>query len=545
MLPVRPVRPEGCGRRFAAPSLTTLVMALGLTGGAFAQEHIAAPLFVPAAPPVEAPYSPGARLRPAQVDARTLLQLAVLQNADVLFARLQSRIANEGFAAETGLYDPILYANLKREGRSRPRTVEERLSSLGVITRLEETGKSGEVGARVRAPTGGEASLALRSAQRKSNVIAAAPFSTSDAESAGALVLALRQPLLRGLGRDVTETDLRVAEAERDIGRWQFRQQVLRVGSDALSAYWQLERAHTTQALRQQAQANAVALRDDVRVRIGGGRLPPAALDEADAALATREADQARGAQAVADAESRVRQMLDLPPDDTSWRPALPGAPLPLPPLDGSATALASERLPAALAAWPALRLAQLRRNQADLRLALAVDRNRPALDLQASYSTNSLTFGPYDAATQALKGRNPDWTIGLSLEVPFGGDKRAAAQQRAQALRREQADLEIYSVRQSLANDLLNRVAQLVALRDEQRQLRRDLAARQGLVLADEQQFAAGAAPLNRLLRRQSDLLDAQLRLADTDGRLALAHVALQLADGTLLANYDVRIED
>lgn len=548
-----PARWRPPGRLGAAVGVMTGAMAgaaaglaLALCGTAQAQEFTPGPPAITLVPRVEAPYSPGARVRPAALDARTLLQLALLQNADVLYARLQARIADEGLAAETGLYDPIFYASLRRDGRSRQRTVEERLTAaLGGITQLEEMGRSGELGVRLRAPTGAEASVALRSAQRRSNIIGSAPFSLSDSESAGALVLTLRQPLLRGLGRDVTETDLRVADAERDVGRWQFRQQVLRVGSDALSAYWQLERAQASQALRMQAQANAQALRDDVRVRIGGGRLPPAALDEADAALATREAELARGAQALADAQTRVRQLLDLPPDDQAWRLAPPGAALALPPLDRPATTLASERLPTALAAWPALRIAQLRRAQADLRLALAIDRNRPALDVQASYSNNSLTYGPLDAASKALQGRNPDWSIGLSLEMPFGGDKRASAQQRAQALRREQADLEIHSVRQSLANDLLNRVMQLAALHDEQRQLHQDRAARQGLLQADETQFAVGTAPLNRVLRRQSDLLEAQLRVADIDARLALAQVALQLVDGSLLSAYDVRIED
>lgn len=546
--PLHPDRGPALLRRAAGPGMVmrwAACVAFVLCGAAQAQAFTPGPPGVTAAPRVEAPYSPGPRVRPVALDARTLLQLALLQNADVLYARLQARIADEGLAAETGLYDPIFYASLRRDGRSRQRTVEERLTAaLGGITQLEEMGRSGELGVRLRAPTGAEASVALRSAQRRSNVIASAPFSLSDSESAGALVLTLRQPLMRGLGRDVTETDLRVADAERDVGRWQFRQQVLRVGSDSLSAYWQLERAQASQALRIQAQANAQALRDDVRARIGGGRLPPAALDEADAALATREAELARGAQALADAQTRVRQLLDLPPDDQAWRLS-PGAAVALPPLDRPATALASERLPSALAAWPALRIAQLRRSQADLRLALAVDRNRPALDLQASYSNNSLTYGPIDAASKALQGRNPDWSIGLSLELPFGGDKRASAQQRAQALRREQADLEIHSVRQSLANDLLNRVMQLAALRDEQRQLHQDREARQGLLQADEAQFAVGTAPLNRVLRRQSDLLEAQLRVADIDARLALAQVALQLVDGSLLSAYDVRIED
>lgn len=481
---------------------------------------------------------------PPPLDPATVLQLALAHNADLQYARLQAEVAREGYEAETGLYLPLAYASFKREGRSRPRTVEERLTAaLGGIARLDETGRSGEVGVRLRTPTGAEASLGWRSMQKRSNVIDSAQFSPSDSESNAALALVIRQPLLRGAGRDVTETDLRVAEAEREVGRWQHRQQLLRVASDALSAYWQLQRAVAAQAMRREALANAQALRADARARVDGGRLPPSALDEAAVALAGREADLARGEQAVAEAEARLRVLLDLPPEDGGWPlaepPATESAPVP------EGVPGAARRLATAQAAWPPLRVAQWRRVQAEHRMKLADDRTKPQLDVALSYSTNALEYYPYDAATEALKGRNPDWSIGIQLEMPLGGDPRAKAQQRAQGLRLQQAELEIRSVQQALASDLYSRVAQLDALRREQAQLWADRQARRELLAADEAQYATGTAPLNRLLRRQADVLDAELKLADGLARVELARVALQLADGTLLAAHRVEVED
>lgn len=481
---------------------------------------------------------------PPRLDPATVLQLALAHNADLQYAKLQAEVAREGYEAETGLYHPTAYASFRREGRNRPRTVEERLTAaLGGIARLDETGRSGEVGVKLRTPLGGEASLGWRSSQKRSNVIDSAQFSPSDSESNAALALVIRQPLLRGFGRDVTETDLRVAEAEREVGRWQYRQQLLKVASDALSAYWNLQRAAAAQALRREALVNAQQLRDDARARVDGGRLPPSALDEAAVALATREADLARGAQAVAEAEARLRVLLDLPPEDGGWPLAAPPAPEPAPEAEGVPGA--ARRLAAAQGAWPPLRMAQWRRVQAEHRMRLADDRTRPQLDVALSYSTNALEYYPYEAATEALKGRNPDWSVGVTLEVPLGGDPRAKAQQRAQWLRLQQAELEIRSVQQALASDLYNRVLQLDATRREAAQLWADREARRGLLAADEAQYGTGTAPLNRLLRRQADVLDADLKLADVVARVELARVSLQLADGTLLATHRVEIED
>ncbi len=528
----------------APARLTVLAALLGSAVLANASLEDGLGLPPPGAPPQppRAEREPPVRARLARIDPSTLLQLALLQNSDVLYARLQADVAAQGYAAETGLYQPTGYASARRDGRSRPRTVEERITAaLGGIARLEELGKAAEAGVRMRAPSGAEVSLGLRSTKRESNVIGSAPFAQGNSESSGAFVLTLKQPLLRGMGRQVNETDLRVAEVEREIGIWQLRQQVLRVGSDTLSAYWQLQRAVQAQGLRQQALENARALVEDTRARITGGRLPVAAQDEAGATLAARQAELARGAVAVAEAEARVRQLLDLPPDDGGWTMAPPSpAPVAAPP-----AADFSQRVAAALDAWPPLRIAQLRRTQALDRLKLAQDRQRPGLDLQFSYSTNSLTPSGIDAASQALKGKNPDWSIGMSMELPLGEDRRAQAQARAQLLRVEQSELEMRTVRQALASDLVSRAQQLDATLRERAQVDQDVRARQALYDADELQFRNGSAPLNRLLRRQADVLEAQLRLVDAHARMELARVALQLTDGTLLKAHEVRFEN
>jgi len=51
--------------------------------------------------------------------------------------------------------------------------------------------------------------------------------------------------------------------------------------------------------------------------------------------------------------------------------------------------------------------------------------------------------------------------------------------------------------------------------------------------------------APQGRLLRLQADVLESRLRLVDAASRIGLAEVALQLVDGSLLASFEVRIEE
>ncbi|RZL31070.1 MAG: hypothetical protein EOP35_22810 [Rubrivivax sp.] len=112
----------------ASPALAGVDRSDAQTTGEFGPAPVQ---YEPYVPPPKPPSQ-----RPARLDARTLTQLALEQNAEVLYARLQSRVSEQAAEAESGLYMPIAYANLRREGRNRQRTVEERLTAaLGGITR--------------------------------------------------------------------------------------------------------------------------------------------------------------------------------------------------------------------------------------------------------------------------------------------------------------------------------------------------------------------------------------------------------------------------
>jgi len=199
----------------------------------------------------------------------------------------------------------------------------------------------------------------------------------------------------------------------------------------------------------------------------------------------------------------------------------------------------------AALIVWPAYQIALLRKDQAERRLELADNRKLPTLDLQLSYANRGLDYGVRDAISSAFSTHRPDWGLGMTLEVPLGEDVKAKAQHRAQRLKVEQSELELKSVRNALANDLSSRAQQFNSALLELTGLRTELAARIELFEAERLQFQTGIAPLNRLLRREGDLLESRLRLIDGAMRAELALVALRMSDGTLLSAHEVRIEN
>jgi len=474
------------------------------------------------------------------LEPKQLLQMVVARNAEVLFNKLQSDIASFGVDAQAALYEPVLYATLRNEGRDRQRTVEERLTTpLSNVNRLDEQVQLYETGLRMRAPTGAEFTTSVRIVNRDNNLIASARPNRDGQETAGALVVTMRQPLLRGAGRAVVETDLRVAELDREASVWQYKQQILRVGGEALAAYWQLLRAKALRDVRLAAVNNGKELFRDVKARADGGRLPPNSLLEAQSAMLARDAELLRADATVADAESRIRTLLNLPPFESEFSiPALSQVSL------GAAGAVpAKERYERALAIWPSYRIALLKREQNRHRLEFADNQRKAQLDLLVSYSSNSLVMGRREAFNELLPKKNPDWYIGLSYERPIGRNAGANARYSAQAVRLQQSDLEVQSVQHALGNDIQSRTSQFDAALTDLKGMEDDLKLRRDLLEGEREMYRVGLSPLSQILRREGDVIETELRVVDAQMRLELARTALMTADGSLLTDNQIEV--
>jgi outer membrane protein TolC len=478
-----------------------------------------------------------------ELSSRAVLQLAVERNAQVLLNRMQSEIARELVAAESALYDPLAFSGLRREYKRRQRTADEILATLNSPNPQEfeiQSQNAIEAGVRKRVATGGELGFSVRTNRRRSNL---SPQTAEDPEERAALVLTVRQPLMRGFGRDVVETDLRVAELEAQVSRVEYLQQIERVGAEALTAYWQLARALDTAGVLRRSRDGARSLLADVESRIEIGRVAPLGAIEARSALLLREAELARTEQTIFESEARIRALLRLE-----------GAPSASPFRLAPTTALrgfdhrpdvSEAALQRILERWPALRIATLRRDQALVRLNFAADQRRPNVEFQASYSTNGQAYD-FERAWEIARGtRYPDWFVGVNMEMPLMGHRRASAQFEAQTLRVRQSEEEMRAVRTGLTVDLLSRVEQLAVARDEVARLRAEVDLRARLVEIERMQLGMGISRVGQVLEREKDFVESSVRRVEAEARIALLLTGIMLADGSLFPIHAIEIEE
>ena len=465
---------------------------------------------------------------------RTLAQALTVRNLELAYGRDSMAIGASLAAAEAALYEPVLFASAKRTSIERQRTTEEKSSNIFVQqdNKLDEDGRTVEAGVRQRVPLGGELSVSARQAQRSSNVLAKSAPPVSLEINSG-LVLSFKQPLWRGAGVGVTETDKRVSEIESLVTQWQYLQQLYKVLAEGLSLFWQAEVASQATRWREQLLTSTTSLVQDARVRVEAGKLAPRANLELARVLLAREADLGRAVQTRDELKLRLLSSLDL---DAALLPSLQ--------LDGQniSPQVATVTVDEALALWSPYQVAMLRKRQGELRLAFASNQRRPAVDLVMSYTQGGLANARSRTAWSTVKdGEYPEWFVGLNIELGAQGNRKAESQMVAQARRVEQSDTEIAAIRQAFLNDRRAKLMARDQLLRETDLTQQEVKTRQALLDDERQRFDAGLGLLGSLLQAEQDLLESRIRAADAQGRLETARLALLLADGTLLPAYGI----
>ena len=213
--------------------------ALAVSGAVCADAPAALSVSTPSQPPVTVSASPADTVAAPQapkliLNPTTFAQLLLLRSLEIEYSRYSKDVAQQMAQAESALYETVLYGNYRKTDTQRQRTTEEKaitmLSTNDYV--LYENARNAEMGIKQLLPSGAEVTIGGRVVDRSNNIMA--KYNTN-VEVTSALVVTLKQPLLKGAGVTVTEADKRVAEYESMIQAWLYRQQLLKVMGDGLS----------------------------------------------------------------------------------------------------------------------------------------------------------------------------------------------------------------------------------------------------------------------------------------------------------------------
>lgn len=468
------------------------------------------------------------------------LRLLVARSVEVQYSKLASEVAGHLAQGESALYEPTGFMSIRDEGRNRQRTADERLqnSMTAGTAILAEKGHSDEIGIRSKLPTGAELTISYKAAGKSNNLIPLT--STFDTEYTTLLNLSLKQPLMRNAWRSITETDRRVAELEHKIALQQFIQQTQKTSIDGLGLYWQLYRAQETVKLRKEAIATTEALLADTKARIAAGRAPASSQLEMGSVLLNREAEFARSLQALREAQGKIFTAINI-----VWNGSTPAAVTPALHTDEESALPTPPPLEDLLRQWSPYQVSQLKQQQAEIRLGFAKNQTLPVVDVVVGYGGTGFNNKLTDASQVALDGTYPDWYVGLNVEIPLGGNKKAQQQFRAQSARLTQAELELEAIRSSFANDVAVRLGDLQNALAVLGLSKKEVKLRQNIFDNERLRVQIGSGSLGSLIQKQVDFIESKQRMLENQIRYEVALATWQYVRGSLLSDNGIQISE
>ena len=448
-----------------------------------------------------------AAAEPVPLTVDDAVRIAVERNLVLLVETYNPAIAATDIRRARSIYDPTLSALLDHRGENRESglspAVAERTRFFDANASLDQL-----------LPSGATASAAFTNFWSKDNLgLPASRFAQPE------LTLSLSQPLLKGLGKRVTERGITTADdaMERSLADWNHK--ALDTAAEARNRFLTLIKARESLATRNASLAVARRVHEENQARVKAGVLAAFELQDSELGVLQREKDLLDAELAERDAADQLRLTLHLPAGTglafagTSWTDVQD-------PSEEDAFGIALRRRPDLSKARSTLRTAEF--NEGISRnLAL------PALSLDGSAGVTGTATDYGDAIDDMKSGKSPNWAVGLRFSVPLGNNA-ARADVAAARLKASQARAGVAVLEESAALDIRT------ALRALETRRKQEEVSRKGVDVA-ETRLASFLKRGKLGLSTTKDVLDAEANLTQARENLSAARADFQSAQTSL----------
>lgn len=395
----------------------------------------------------------GETQRVVELNLESAIKTALDHNLNLQFARLSPGVSGAELVQSQAAFDWNLFVNTSFARTDNPQV---RSFSLAPQVTYQDVW-TGEVGLSRNLETGGVLTLQQELSQlndRRGGGQAGVPNSAERVTWTAELT----QPLLRGAGREVALSEVRVREnAERDaVAR--LRADTIELSRQVEEAYWRLFQAHQELEIQNRLVERGVAIREQVRER---RRLDatPAQIADAGRAVEDRRADLLTAQTNLRTASRQLKALLNDPeftvgsetlliPSDTA--------------IDGPITFSLLDAIRTALEHRPEIDQALLSIDNTSIRQQVADNGLLPQLDMSAQIGLNGLQSGFVDAYDDSLSGQFVDYIVGLVFEQPLG-NRAAEGLNRQRRLERMQSVISFRNTVQQIVLELKNVLDQVV----------------------------------------------------------------------------------
>jgi len=352
------------------------------------------------------PFS-AAGAEPLALSVEDAVRMAVEKNLGLQVATFSPAIAETGIRKARAIYDPLLSALVDHQGSNAQVAPESFF-----VDRQRDFRFDASISQLL--PTGATTALSFNNFWSKNNLNL--PISRYAEPQ---LTLSFSQPLLQGLGREVTERGITTADDAMDSALADWTQQALNTAAVARNQYLFLVMARETVATRQASLDLAREIEAQNKGRVAAGVLAAYQLQDSLLGVLQAQKNFLDADRAEKDAADQLRTTLHLPSGIAIATTA--------PPPPETSEVSESDALRTAMLRRPDVVKARISVRTAEFNEKVSRNLALPSLALQGSAGVTGLDSAYGDAIADLGSTRYPTWSVGLSFSVPIGNNSARA----------------------------------------------------------------------------------------------------------------------
>ncbi len=356
------------------------------------------------------------------------VHMAVEKNLGLQAATYSPAIAETGIRKARAIYDPNLSALVDYRGSD-----QQVATQSFFVERQNDFNFDASISQLL--PSGATTSLSFNNFWSKDNLgLRTSRFAQPQ------LALSFSQPLLQGIGREVTERGITTADDATDSALADWTQQALNTAAAARNQYLLLVGIRETVATRQASLDLAREIHAQNEGRVAAGVLASYQLQDSRLGVLQARKNLLDAERAEKDTADQLRTTLHLQAGTTIFTTS--------PPLDTSEIS-ESEAMRTAMLRRPDVVKARVAVRTAEFTEKISHNLALPSLALQGSAGVTGLDANYGDAVSDMGSARYPNWSVGLSFSVPIGNHS-ARADVAAARLAASQARTQLSAIEES-----------------------------------------------------------------------------------------------
>ncbi len=460
---------------------------------------------------------------PAALTVDDAVRIAVRNNLGLQVETYNPAIAATDIRKARSIYDPAFTVLIDHRGENR---------QAGPTSAFVDRTRFFDVNASLDRllPTGATASAGFTNFWSRDNLgLSTSRFAQPE------LTLSLSQPLLKGLGRRVTEKGITISDDAMDLSLASWNQKALDTAAEARNRFLALVKAKESLATRKASLAVARRVHEENTARVKAGVLAAFELQDSELGKLQREKDLLDADLAETDAADQLRLTLHLPPGTSIDLPDDAWSDVPIP--------SENDALDVALRRRPDLSKARTLQHTAEFNEEISRNLALPALSIEGSAGVTGIGTEYGNSIDDMRTGKYPNWGVGLRFSVPLGNHS-ARADAAAARLKSSQARAAVAVLVEATGLEVRT------ALRAIETRGKQVEVARKGVSVA-ETRLASFLKRGKLGLSTTKDVLDAEANLTQARENLSAARADYQSAltnlwksTGELLDRHGVRID-